>query len=197
MDIDPTEHFDGDGDGVGSNSDYDDTKGFIQTEQDHCLNDKNDTSEACMGWNDPAYQAYLSGVEEGTLVLGYNAWNTSKNDNAGGNSETLVDEDTLNQVIMVGLVAFVGLTTLILAVAFIINRRKTAATTKAYGGVAPGASTNASLEALEGRGGMSADGGIIADASWDDDVAQLDFSENDGFDDMAIKNESALAKQKA
>ena len=191
MDIDPTEHFDGDGDGVGSNSDYDDTKGFIQTEQDHCLNDKNDTSEACMGWNDPAYQAYLSGVEEGTLVLGYNAWNTSKNDNAGGNSETLVDEDTLNQVIMVGLVAFVGLTTLILAVAFIINRRKIAATTKAYGGVAPGASTNASLEALEGRGGMSADGGIIADASWDDDVAQLDFSENDGFDDMAIKNESA------
>ena len=144
-----------------------------------------------MGWNDPAYQAYLSGVEEGTLVLGYNAWNTSKNDNAGGGSETLVDEDTLNQVIMVGLVAFVGLTTLILAVAFIINRRKTAAATKAYGGVAPGASTNASLEALEGRGGISADGGIIADASWDDDVAQLDFSENDGFDDMAIKTESA------
>ena len=123
-------------------------------------------------------------------MLGYNAWNTSKNDNAGGGSETLVDEDTLNQVIMVGLVAFVGLTTLILAVAFIINRRKTAAATKAYGGVAPGASTNASLEALEGRGGISADGGIIADASWDDDVAQLDFSENDGFDDMAIKNES-------
>ena len=68
MDIDPTEHFDGDGDGVGSNSDYDDTKGFIQTEQDHCLNDKNDTSEACMGWNDPAYQAYLSGVGEGGIV---------------------------------------------------------------------------------------------------------------------------------
>ena len=147
-----------------------------------------------MGWNDPAYQAYLSGVEEGTLVLGYNAWNTSKNDNAGGGSETFVDEDTLNQVIMVGLVAFVGLTTLILAVAFIINRRKTAAATKAYGGVAPGASTNASLEALEGRGGISADGGIIADASWDDDVVQLDFTEDDGFDDMAIKSDDAPAE---
>ena len=194
MDIDPDEHFDGDGDGVGSNSDYDDTKGFIQSEQDHCLNDKNDTSEACMGWNDPAYQAYRSSVEEGTLLLGYNAWNTSKNDNAGGNSETLVDEDTLNQVIVVGLVAFVGLTALILGAAFVINRRKTAATTKEYGGVAPGASTNASLEALEGRGGMSADGGIIADASWDDDVAQLDFSEKDGFDDMAIKSDEAPAE---
>lgn len=194
MDIDPDEHFDGDGDGVGSNSDYDDTKGFIQSEQDHCLNDKNDTSEACMGWNDPAYQAYRSSVEEGTLLLGYNAWNTSKNDNAGGSSETLVDEDTLNQVIVVGLVAFVGLTALILGAAFVINRRKTAATTKEYGGVAPGASTNASLEALEGRGGMSADGGIIADASWDDDVAQLDFSEKDGFDDMAIKSDEAPAE---
>ena len=195
MDIDPNEHFDGDGDGVGSNSDYDDTKGFIQTEQDHCLNDKNDTSEACNGWNDPAYQAYLSSIEEGTLVLGYNAWNTSKNDNPAGSSETLVDEDTLNQVIMVGLVAFVGLTALILGVAFIINRRKTAATTKQYGGVAPGASTNASLEALEGRGGISADGGIIADSSWDDDVAQLDFTQDsDGFDDMAIKNDDAPAE---
>ncbi len=194
MDIDPNEHFDGDGDGVGSNSDYDDTKGFIQTEQDHCLNDKNDTSEACMGWNDPAYQAYLSSVEEGTLVLGYNAWNTTKDDNPAGSSDTLVDEDTLNQVIIVGLVAFVGLTALILGVAFIMNRRKTAATTKQYGGVAPGAATNASLEALEGRGGMSADGGIIADGSWDDDVAQLDFTESDGFDDMAIKNEDAPAE---
>ncbi|DAC60652.1 MAG TPA: hypothetical protein D7I08_00085, partial [Candidatus Poseidoniales archaeon] len=44
MEIDPNEHFDGDGDGVGSNSDYDDTRGFIKTEQDHCLNNKNDTS---------------------------------------------------------------------------------------------------------------------------------------------------------
>ena len=190
MDIDPNEHFDGDGDGVGSNADYDDTKAFIQTEQDHCLNDKNDTSEACMGWNDPAYQAYLSGVEEGTLVLGYNAWNTSTSDTTGSKSESLVDEDTLNQVIMVGLVAFVSLTALILVVAYIVNRRKTAAATKTYGGVQPGASTNAAQEALEGRGGLSADGGIIADASWDDDVAQLDFTqESDGFDDMALKNE--------
>ena len=102
MDIDPDEHFDGDGDGVGSNSDYDDTKGFIQTEQDHCLNDKT-TPLSLHGWNDPAYQAYVSTVEEGNLVLGYNAWNTSTNGNEGGSSGAMVDEDTLNQVIMVGL----------------------------------------------------------------------------------------------
>ena len=195
MDIDPNEHFDGDGDGVGSNADYDDTRGFIQTEQDHCLNDKNDTSEACMGWNDPAYQAYVNSVDEGTLVLGYNAWNTSKDDPQGGDSTLAsVDEDTLNQVIMVGLVAFVGLTALILGVAFIMNRRKEAATTKEYGGVRPGMSSDAAKEALEGRGGMSAAGGLISAASWDDDVAQLNFEEEpDGFDDMAMKSEGDLA----
>ena len=146
-----------------------------------------------MGWNDPAYQAYLSTVEEGNLVLGYNSWNTSKNEGSGGSSGAMVDEDTLNQVIIVGLVAFVGLTAVILGVAFIMNRRKMAATTKQYGGVRPGASTNASLEALEGRGGLSADGGIISDASWDDDVDQLNFEqeEADGFDDMAIKSDGS------
>ena len=42
---------------------------------------------------------------------------------------------------------------------------------------------------------MSADGGIIADASWDDDVAQLDFTqETDGFDDMAIKSDDSPAE---
>ena len=196
MDIDPNEHFDGDGDGVGSNADYDDTRGFIQTEQDHCLNDKNDTSEACMGWNDPAYQAYVNSVEEGKLVLGYNSWNTTKDNPQGGDStQGTVDDDTLNQVIMVGLVAFVGLTAVILGVAFIINRRKEAATTKEYGGVRPGMSSNAAKEALEGRGGLSAEGGIISDASWDDDVAQLNFDEEtDGFADMDLKSDENLGE---
>ena len=40
---------------------------------------------------------------------------------------------------------------------------------------------------------MSAAGGIISDASWDDDVVQLNFDEEpDGFDDMALKSDSSL-----
>ena len=130
------------------------------------------------------------------MVLGYNAWNTTKDNPQGGDTALAVDGDTLNQVIIVGLVAFVGLTAVILGVAFIINTRKTAATTKEYGGVRPGMSSNAAKEALEGRGGLSADGGIIADASWDDDVAQLNFEvEQDGFDDMPSKAMRLQAKQ--
>ena len=96
---------------------------------------------------------------------------------------------------MVGLVAFVGLTAVILGVAFIMNRRKEAATTKEYGGVRPGMSSNAAKEALEGRGGLSAEGGIISDASWDDDVAQLNFDEEtDGFADMDLKSDEDLGE---
>ncbi|MBL6733814.1 MAG: hypothetical protein ISP84_04655, partial [Candidatus Poseidonia sp.] len=49
--------------------------------------------------------------------------------------------------------------------------------------------------ALEGRGGLSAAGGVISDASWDDDVEQLNFDENgdDGFADMDMKAEGAAA----
>ncbi len=195
MDADPNEHFDGDGDGVGSNADYDDTRSFIQTEQDHCLNNKNDTSEACQGWNNPAYQAYLNSVAEGETVLGFYAWNASLQDSTEGDSPLNVDDEVLNQVIVVGLGAFIALTVVILAVAFLINKRKTATTTKEYGGINPALSSNASREALEGRGGLSAAGGVISDASWDDDVEQLNFDENedDGFADMDMKAEGEAA----
>ena len=187
MDNDPNEHFDGDGDGVGSNSDYDDTKAFIQTEQDHCLNEKNDTSEACQGWNNPAYQAYVNGLGENETVLGFYAWNTSQQEEPAGTTPLDVDEDILQQVIIVGLAAFGGLTTVILLVAFLMKKRSTTATSKEYGGIDPSFSGNASKEALEGRGGLSAAGGVISDASWDDDVEQLTFDESDGFADMDIK----------
>ncbi len=191
MDADPNEHFDGDGDGVGYNSDYDDTKAFIQTEQDHCLNEKNDTSEACQGWNNPAYQAYVNGLGENETVLGFYAWNTSQQEEPAGNTPLDVDEDILQQVIVVGLAAFGGLTTVILLIAFLMKKRSSATTSKEYGGIDPSLSGNASKEALEGRGGLSAAGGVISDASWDDDVEQLTFDDSDGFADMDIKADDA------
>jgi hypothetical protein len=187
MEEDPNEHFDGDGDGVGSNSDYDDTKAGIQTEQHYCLREKNDTSEACQGWNNPAYQAYVNGLGENETVLGFYAWNTSQQEEPAGTTPLDVDEDILQQVIIVGLAAFGGLTTVILLVAFLMKKRSTTATSKEYGGIDPSFSGNASKEALEGRGGLSAAGGVISDASWDDDVEQLTFDESDGFADMDIK----------
>jgi hypothetical protein len=149
-----------------------------------------------LGWNNPAYQAYRSTVDEGELVLGFFSWNTSQQEDTKSNSPLEVDEDVLSQVISVGVVAFGGLTALILGVAFLVNKRKASATKKEYGGVNPNFSSNASKEALEGRGGLSAAGGIISDEQWDDDVAQLDFEvKDDGFGDMALK--SGEAKEEA
>ncbi|HJM55605.1 MAG TPA: hypothetical protein QGI72_05100 [Poseidonia sp.] len=187
MDKDPNEHYDGDGDGVGSNADYDDTSPNIATEQDYCLNNKNDTSEGCLGWNDPAFQAYKSNLVNET-ALGYYAWNASLTDDTSGTSSLNVDDETLNQVIKVGFATFAGLTAVILLVAYIMDKRKVATSQKVYGGVTASQSSNASKEALEGKGGISAEGGIISDEIWDDDVKQLNFEpEEDGFGDMEIK----------
>ena len=178
MDRDPTEHFDGDGDGVGSNADYNDDQSNIQTEQDHCLNEINDTSPACTGWRDPAYQAYRNTVENNNTPLTFNAWNTSQSNSAGAsNSLGGVDGDIISQVVIVGLIAFVALTGAILGVAYLLNRRKETITQKEYGGVSSNFTQMAAQEALEGKGGISAAGGIVDDASWDDDIAQFDFNE--------------------
>jgi len=122
--------------------------------------------------------------------LGFFAWNTSLQDAPQGDTPLNVDDEVLSQVVTVGLVAFIGLTAVILVAASVIKKRKLATTSKEYGGINPALSSNASKEALEGRGGLSAAGGIIADASWDDDVAQLNFEENesDGFADMDLKS---------
>ena len=45
---------------------------------------------------------------------------------------------------------------------------------------------------------MSADGGIISDDIWDDDVKQLDFQpEKNGFDDMELKSGETVTEAKS
>ncbi len=187
MDKDPNEHYDGDGDGVGSNADYDDTSPNIATQQDYCLNNKNDTSEDCIGWNDPAYQAYRANLVD-EEELGYYAWNASLSEDTSGTSGLNVDDEVLDQVIKVGLATFGGLTAIILLVAYVMGKRKASTSQKVYGGVTVSQSSSASKEALEGKAGISAEGGIISDDIWDDDVQQLNFEpQDDGFGDMELK----------
>ena len=193
MDADPNEHFDNDKDGVGSNSDYDDTRPLVQTEQDHCLLNFDDLSDACMGWRNADYQAYLSrskGVNESDYS--YAAWNASKNAgllNDGGE----VDSSTVKQVMIVGGGAFVALSVIIIAVAAIMKRRNVQQNMKIYGTpFAPSSKTNsASTEALEGTAGLSAQGGVESDAAWEDDIASLDFSVKD--EDLADEASSPTA----
>ena len=184
MELDPNEHFDGDKDGVGSNSDYDDTRPLVQTEEDHCLLNFDDESSACQGWRSKDYQSYLSRDKvEGEYDLSYSAWNASKN--AGLLESDSVDSSIVKQVVVVGGGAFLGLTAVILVISFIMKRRKTNSLVKMYGvPFVPTENKSAETEALAGTAGLSAQGGIVSDSAWDDDVAQLDFTvAEDEFDD--------------
>jgi len=176
MENDPNEHFDGDGDGVGSNSDYDDTRPLIQTEEDHCMLNFDDSSLVCQGWRNADYQSYLSrGDSTNDSDLSFAAWSARKN--AGLLDTNEVDSDTVKQVIMWGVPIFVLLSVVILLVGLVMKSRKTSSLVKMYGvPYIPEENKSAENEALEGSAGLSAQGGILSDSSWDDDVASLDFS---------------------
>lgn len=191
METDPDEHFDADKDGVGSNSDYDDNRPLVQTEMDHCMLNFDDISDACMGWRSEDYQSYLSRDKDANESdYSYAAWNASKN--AGLlDSGSDVDSNTLKQVIAVGGVAFALLSLVIVGVAAVSKRRKSQANIKIYGTAIPPeqGTKSASVEALEGTAGLSAQGGVESDSAWDDDVASLDFTVNDG--DLNVDDESS------
>ena len=176
MDTNPNEYFDGDNDGVGSNSDYDDTRPLVQTEEDHCMLNFDDTSLACQGWRSAEYQAYiLREKAENDSDLSFAAWNASKN--AGLLDTNEVDSSIVKQVVMVGGGTFFLLSIVIIIVGAIIKRRKTNTLVKIYGvPFIPTENKSAENEALEGTAGLSAQGGIVSDSGWDDDVASLDFS---------------------
>ena len=183
MENDPNEYFDGDNDGVGSNTDYDDTRPLVQTEEDHCMLNFDDISLPCQGWRNAEYQTYLTRDKaESDSDLSFAAWNASKN--AGLLDTNEVDSDTVKQVVMWGGGAFVLLSVVILIVGLIMKRRKTSSLVKMYGvPYIPEENKSAENEALEGTAGLSAQGGIESDSAWDDDVASLDFTI--GQDDLA------------
>ena len=173
---DPTEWFDSDGDGKGSNSDYDDTEFLIVTEADYCRI-SGDQSTACISWNDLDYQDYLARDKaEEESDLSYPAWLAQKE--AG-----LLDEDegimgAVMDVAVVGGGVFVVATVLILLASFVIKKRKINDLVKRYGvPFEPKKNNSVNEEALEGTAGLSATGGIESDDSWDDDIEAMDFSE--------------------
>ena len=181
---DSLEWFDGDGDNVGSNSDYDDTKALVSTEQEYCNLAIDDFSDMCKGWRDSGYQNYLSRDKtEGEGDLSYNSWLI--NSEAG-----ILDDDeddglggTIKQVAIIGGIAFVGITALVVVISFIAKKRKINHMIKRYGvPFAPEEST-ANDEALEGSAGLSATGGIESDGSWDDEVEEMNFNESQSVEE--------------
>ena len=181
---DPTEWFDFDEDGVGSNSDYDDTVSIIVTKEDYCRT-SGDDSNSCASYNDLDYQEYLNRDKaDGESDLSYPAWLAQKE--AG-----LLDEDdglmgAVMDVAVVGGGVFIVATMLILVASFVLKKRKINELVKRYGvPFEPKDKNTVTQEALEGTAGLSATGGIESDDSWEDDIEAMDFSDKpDEGDDV-------------
>ena len=172
---DSTEWFDFDEDGVGSNSDYNDSEFLIVTKADYCRV-SGDQSSSCTQWNDLDYQDYLNrNKAEGETDLSYPAWLAQKSAN-GAEDQGIMG--AIKDVAIVGGGIFVVATVLILLASFVMKKRKINDLVKRYGvPFEPKEENTVNQEALEGTAGLSATGGIELDDSWDDDVEEMDFSE--------------------
>ena len=177
MDLVKGEYLDIDRDGVGANSDYNDDDARVQTEQDHCNLDFTDVRDVCQGWRTPAYVQYVADQIAGNETpMSFSSWNTTDTTESTSSGEWY-ESEAMTDALVYGGIIFGGLTAVIIVVGMIMSRRKTAATSKQYGGVAP---TSAAMsEALEGTAGSSATGGIDSDSLWGDDVQPLDMQEKE------------------
>ena len=189
---DATEWFDSDGDGVGANSDYDDSELLIITQEDYCRISGNQSS-SCKSWNDLNYQEYLARDKvDGENDLSYAAWLAQKE--AG-----LLDEDdslmsAIKDVALVGGGVFIVATVLIILVSFVAKRRKLNDLVKRYGVPFKPKEKTANEEALEGSAGLSATGGIESDESWDDEIEAMDFTEKSA-ESEEIENNTISAEE--
>ena len=173
---DSTEWFDLDGDGVGANSDYDDTEFLIVTKGDFCRI-SGEQSTSCTSWNDLDYQDYLARDKvEGEADLSYAAWLVQKETDLLAEDEGVMG--AIEDVAIVGGGVFIVATVLILLVSFVIKKRRLNDLVKRYGvPFEPKQKNTANQEALEGSAGLSATGGIESDESWDDDVEEMNFTD--------------------
>ena len=172
---DATEWFDSDGDGIGSNSDYDDSELLIITQEDYCRISGNQ-SNFCKSWNDLGYQEYLARDKvDGENDLSYAAWLAQKEAGLLEEDDSLMS--AVKDVAFVGGGVFIVATVLIILVSFVAKRRKLNDLVKRYGVPFKPKEKTANEEALEGSAGLSATGGIESDESWDDEVEAMDFTE--------------------
>jgi hypothetical protein len=181
MDSDPNEQVDLDGDGVGRNSDYDDTRANIQTEQHYCLANKNDTTDVCQAWNDPEYQAYRNSLDENTYALPYGQWKYEQENPSSSGSDA--QSELIKEVATYGAIIFLVLTVFIVVFAKMQSKKGASDPSKSYADFSI-ASKNTALEALEGKAGLSAIGGVVSDGDWDDHIEDFKFEEQTEDDNI-------------
>ena len=191
---DKRDYRDSDGDEVGFSLDYNDSNKLIQTKRDYCEIVLIDESEDCLGVRDSEYQKYVQKqVEDGEVVDSYYTW---RDDSNSGDSQSSSSDGYLDKALEIAPIlgiAFISTVGLILLVATLGKAKKRKELVKTYGVPFVPDDNSAETEALEGKAGLSAVGGIDSGKYWDDDVKPMTIDEgedniSDGFGDIEIKS---------
>lgn len=168
----PDDYLDQDGDGVGQRTDYNDLNPLVTTHEDHCQLNFDDVTDYCLGIRNTEYQDYLSTLNESERSrMSYTYWNATV---ANGAQTGGLDMDLVKQVAMLGVVIFLCMSLAILTVSSVNKRRTTSAAEAQKTFVGFGDADQISEEALTGKAGLSAHGGVEEDGLWTDDpLAEL------------------------
>ena len=189
---DARDYIDSDGDKVGKSQDFDDTNRLIQTKEDYCSIDTSDESEMCLGVRDVDYQNYLLDLSDDEETLDYYEWKRSENANPEDDENIYLS--AVKEVAPFLGAAFVIIVAVLMIYASVGKSRRRRALIKTYGIPLTDGENSAEEEALEGKAGLSAAGGVDSDKFWDDDVEPMALEESDdgvdlGFADIDIKGD--------
>ena len=195
---DASDYIDNDGDEVGASQDYNDSNKLVQTNKDHCELVISDMSSVCMGIRDVDYQNYVADKESSEETpLSYESWKTSlEGDGDGEKSNTDEYLSTASEILPFLGISFVSIVAVLLIYAGIGRTRRRRALVKTYGVPFVPTDNTAETEALEGKAGLSAVGGVDSDKLWDDEVEPMELDTgsesqeviDSGFADIEIKD---------
>ena len=177
---------------VGESQDFDDSNKLIQTKEDYCSIESSDNSEMCQGIRDVDYQNYLIDLSDDEDTLDYSEWKRSV-ESESEDSENKYLSAVTEIAPLLG-ASFVIIVAVLLIYAAIGKNRRHRALVKTYGIPLTDDENSAETEALEGKAGLSAVGGVDSDKYWDDDVEPIAMDTtsdgvDQGFDDIDIKSD--------
>lgn len=182
-----TEYLDLDGDGIGSRTDFDDENSAVQSLEQHCLLNPDDTMTDCLALRDEAYQEYLAEMEIAEeSPMSYNGWLSAKANEAGEGSSS---EDTVKAAIMdavtyggLGFVAIIAALLIYNGILTIRRKKKALAEIGGDKNFDP-AQAMKELSAVEDGGSFTAAGGVTDQDLWGDEIAPIEIS-HDGEEEL-------------
>ncbi len=197
---DARDYIDSDGDEIGFSMDYNDSNRLVQTLEDHCAMVVTDETEKCQGVRDVDYQNYLADKEAaGESALEYFAWRNaaeSEEEEAKSSEQYM---DTAKEILPFLGAGFAAIVAVLLIYAGIGKARRRRALVKTYGTPFADGENSAEDEALEGKAGLSASGGVESDKYWDDEIEPMEVGDDgnelgSGFDDIDIKGDGVTTE---